>query len=174
MSSNYENPSRISAFCDGGGSQESGFSLAYVMYTEDGILLRRHGKKIEYLPIKAPQKIYSSNQAEYMAVIELLLNIVELRYRAKRSFDTISLLGTIMDASSVRVNIFMDSQLVVRQINKQYKTNDVILKQLLCFIGDTTILLDNNNVSVRFYWVPRESNKVADKLQKEAINAKDG
>jgi ribonuclease HI len=174
MLSNYEKQSNnyVSAFCDGGGSKEAGFSYAYVIYTEDGFLLHRYGEKIENLPLVVPQKIYSSNQAEYVAVINLLIHILSV-WVDTAGHKPENNVFSVLAPSGSRVNVFMDSQLVVNQINKVYKTNDILLKQLLDRVDASRLVLQNANISLRFYWIPRESNKVADKLQKEVANARD-
>jgi ribonuclease HI len=88
----------------------------------------------------------TNNVAEYSAVIRLLKELV------KRGLN------------HAVVNI--DSELIVNQINGIYRTKDVTLRELL----DTVKQLQQNLVDVEYKYVPREQNKIADKLANTALN----
>ena len=68
--------------------------------------------------------------------------------------------------SSDDLQINMDSELVVRQMNGQYKIKDLGLKLL----ASEAIKLMRNFKSVSFHHVRREQNKEADKLVNQAID----
>lgn len=172
MSSNSLEQPRVSAFCDGGGSNLTGFSAAFVLYTEDGTLLYRYGEKLNAVPatfhLLSTSAVHSSNQAEYASVLLMLSYILNIR----TGISTLDNTYTPLRYNNLRINVFMDSQLVINQINRVYKTNDEVLKQLLKNIDYVKEVLESFGTTVRFYWIPRESNKVADKLQKDVANGK--
>jgi ribonuclease HI len=84
----------------------------------------------------------TNNMAEYTAVIKAL--------------ETAHHLGD-MD-----VHIKSDSELVVRQLNNEYKVKDIKLKPLKRRIDELC-----HGLKVKFEHIPREKNEEADKLSKE-------
>jgi len=109
-----------------------------------GIVIYRGGKKAgemsEYLGEG------TNNVAEYTAVIRAL------EY-AKAGGDK-------------EVHVKSDSQLIVRQLNGEYKVKDAKLKPLKRKIESL-----REGMSVRFEHIPREQNGEADALSKEAAEA---
>lgn len=87
----------------------------------------------------------TNNQAEYRA----LLKALELAEKH----------------SPHEIECFLDSELVVKQLNKEYKVKDPGLQMLYNQILDLVIF---KNISFRH--VRREQNKLADKLVNEAID----
>lgn len=69
-------------------------------------------------------------------------------------------------AKETEVLINMDSQLVVRQINGEYKIKENSLKDLFIDLWN----IKQNFKSVSFNHVPREENERADKLVKDLLN----
>jgi ribonuclease HI len=97
----------------------------------------------------------TNNEAEYAAVILGLGKIKHLvgKDRAKNS----------------EVEIFLDSEFVQRQMNHQYKVKEPELQKL--FLEVWNLMLDFGKVT--FNHIPRERNKVADKLVNEALDEKE-
>lgn len=87
----------------------------------------------------------TNNQAEYRALIVGLEELVEL--------------------GAEHVNIEMDSQLVVRHINGQYRVKDKELKPLY----NSALGLLGNLASYTIDHIPRSKNKVADSLATKAL-----
>jgi len=87
----------------------------------------------------------TNNQAEYRALIIGLEELVEL--------------------GAMHVNIEMDSQLVVRQVNGQYRVRDRGLKPLY----DSVLRLLDKLASYTLQHIPRDKNKVADALAGKAL-----
>lgn len=98
----------------------------------------------------------TNNQAEYRAVISALQKLKSL-LGGKRSQET-------------TVDAFMDSELVARQLNDEYKIAEESLFPL--FIKVHNLKLDFKKVS--FQHVPREKNREADKLVNQALDANNG
>jgi ribonuclease HI len=133
-------------FTDGGARGNPGPAAAGAVITEEsGKILRSLKKYIGET---------TNNVAEYKA---LLLGLSEA---ASLVNDSGSIIG------SVSILVKMDSELVVRQMQGRYKIKDPNLKLLA---ADVFKLL-NKFKNVEFGHIPREQNKLADKLVNEAID----
>lgn len=88
----------------------------------------------------------TNNQAEYKAVILAL--------------EKASVLG------AKNINFFLDSLLVVKQLRGEFRMKNEGLKPL----QQQVFRLSNKFSSINYSYVPREQNKVADKLVNEAID----
>ncbi|MDR2429082.1 MAG: ribonuclease HI family protein [Candidatus Margulisbacteria bacterium] len=88
----------------------------------------------------------TNNVAEYTALILLLRKAVELGYN--------------------ELEVFADSELMVRQINGQYKVKDEKLRALCFQAAESIAKLRKFSLT----HVPRAQNKAADKLVNEAID----
>lgn len=89
----------------------------------------------------------TNNQAEYMA-LELGLKLAE-----KNGFDDLT--------------CFLDSELVVRQLNGQYKVKD----EKIVPLKKQIITLSENFAKISFNHVPREKNRLADRLVNVILDA---
>jgi ribonuclease HI len=89
--------------------------------------------------------VKTNNEAEYAALIKLL---TEAR---SRGIDKLEIRG--------------DSKLVVSQVNREWKINKPHLRILAEKAWELT-----EGMKVRLIWVPREENKLADKLSNRAID----
>lgn len=97
----------------------------------------------------------TNNEAEYEAVILGLKKIKQIIGRDK--------------AKNMEVEIFLDSEFVERQMNHKYKVKESELQKL--FLEVWNLMLDFEKVT--FNHIPRERNKVADKLVNEALDEKE-
>ena len=99
--------------------------------------------------INKHQKLGTNNEAEYLAVINALIELNRVRYDADEIF------------------IYTDSQLVVNQINGVYLIKEDRLQQLCTEVHR---LLKDNPIKITFIWCPRQNprQKIADKLSKKA------
>lgn len=91
----------------------------------------------------------TNNQAEYRAVLKALEIADEQGY--------------------THLEFFIDSQLVVEQLNKNYKVKDKGLQQLFLEAWNSI----QNFKKVTFTHIPREENTHADRLVNEAIDEGD-
>jgi len=94
--------------------------------------------------------ITTNNVAEYMALIYALEEALHLRAK--------------------ELSCFLDSELVVKQLEGSYKVKDSKLKPLYYQIKH----LENFFQKVSFGYISRDRNKEADKLAKEAAKEKRG
>ncbi len=72
---------------------------------------------------------------------------------------------TALKREARELTCYSDSELMVRQINGQYKVKDAVLKSYHLKVKN----LMSNFKTISFVSVPREKNRLADKLVNEAI-----
>jgi ribonuclease HI len=94
----------------------------------------------------------TNNEAEYEAVIFGLRKIKQLVGKD--------------EAKNIIVDCFLDSEFVERQLNHIYKVKEENIQKL--FLEVWNLMLDFKQVN--FSHIPREKNKVADKLVNEALD----
>lgn len=95
----------------------------------------------------------TNNQAEYSALIFAFKKIKQIFGKNK--------------IKDLKVECYLDSELVVNQLNGKYKILEEGLQPL--FLEVWNLKIDFKNVS--FNYIPREENKEADKLVNQALNA---
>lgn len=126
----------LEIYTDGGARGNPGPAGIGVVFKEKGEVVAEFKEYIGHT---------TNNQAEYRAVV------LALKYLGDFPHDA--------------VNFYLDSQLVVCQVNGQYKVKNADLKPLHQKIKD--LLFFEN---VKFYYIPREKNQEADRLVNEAID----
>lgn len=94
----------------------------------------------------------TNNEAEYMALIFGLKKIKQLLGNEK--------------AKKAEIECYLDSELVVKQLNHEYKLKEKRIQEF--FVEIWNLMLDFSKVS--FVHVPREKNKIADALVNEALD----
>lgn len=129
-------------FTDGGSRGNPGpAAAAYVLETEDGHVLAAHGEVIG---------VATNNVAEYRALVDGLAKALEL---GVGELDVVS-----------------DSELVVKQMNGEYKVKNAALVDLS--LEAAKIARQLGKVSYRA--VRRTQNELADSLVNEALDAAEG
>ncbi len=129
----------IKIFSDGASRNNPGEAGAgFIFLDEDDTIIFKDKK---FLGIK------SNNEAEYLALIFALESLNKFDCKV--------------------INIFLDSELVVKQIKGVYKVRDSKLQELYSKANN---YLKNYNFTISH--IPRERNKLADKLANEAIDEK--
>ena len=98
----------------------------------------------------------TNNEAEYQAVIFALKKIKALYGKEK--------------AKESQIEIRLDSELVVRQLNHEYKIEESNIQPL--FLKTWNLMLDFGEV--KFISIPREDNKEADKLVNQELDSSQG
>jgi len=129
---------KLKIFTDGGARGNPGpAGVGAVIENEKGDILFKGGKYIGET---------TNNQAEYQAVIFALEKAKELK--------------------GVELDFYLDSQLVVEQLNGNYKVkNPELAKQFLKIYN-----LQQQFKKVNYTHVYREENKLADQMVNEAID----
>ena len=127
----------------------------------------------------------TNNQAEYQAVIEALKWLKEnvIACHSERSEESLANASTSKTSSEIlrltaqddtndnlEIEFYLDSQLVVEQLNQRYKLKNEGLKPLFWHIRDLVLQLGGK---VTFAHIPREQNKEADRLVNIAIDKKE-
>lgn len=135
---------RYTIYTDGGARGNPGpAGIGAVIYSQDGKVLKRIALYIGKT---------TNNQAEYKAVIAALEYMVKLSD------------GQIVNPS---IQMYLDSKLIVEQMNGRFKIKNEGLKPLFWQIRDLIMKLGG---AVTFSFVPREKNTEADTLVNEAID----
>lgn len=133
-------------YTDGGSRKNPGPAAAGYVIEGEGIRRVEHG---EYLGVA------TNNVAEYMAAI-LALNKLRSLIGAKR-------------AGAAHVRVMADSELLVRQVNGEYKVKDAELKKLFVDLYNAR----QDFAKVTFTHVRREHNTDADRMVNQALDRKD-
>lgn len=128
----------VVVFCDGGSRGNPGPSaLGVVIKTTKGEIIEEIG---EFLGEQ------TNNYAEYMAVVKAMEYLKQKNIR--------------------KADFFLDSQLVVRQLNGQYKIKSANIKHLNQKVNELMSGLD-----VSFEHVYREDNKEADAIVNQVLDS---
>lgn len=131
----------LDIFTDGGSRGNPGPSaIGVVINDRDG------GKNLATIKKTIGQA--TNNIAEYSAVLEALLYVKE-------------------NVGPCQINHYLDSELVVKQLNGEYKIKDQNLKVLYLGIREIFLALGGN---ITFTHIRREKNAVADKLVNDALD----
>lgn len=91
----------------------------------------------------------TNNFAEYTAVIDALDWLIENQPAAEK------------------INFYLDSQLVVEQLNRRYKIKQKHLQELFAAVQERLAKISQ---PVAFHYIPRQQNKLADKLVNQALD----
>lgn len=124
-----------------GGSRNNPGPAAIGVFVET--LNKKYG---EYIGVK------TNNEAEYEALIFGLKKIKQLIGKEK--------------VKKCEIECRLDSELVVNQLNHKYKLKEKHIQEF--FIEIWNLMLDFG--AVKFIHIPREKNKIADKLVNEALD----
>ncbi len=133
---------------DGGSRGNPGPSALGVVFSNgQGHVIKRFGKTLG---------VKTNNEAEYEAVLFALQKARSLYGREKlKSFD---------------VEVRMDSELIIRQLNGEYKVEEERLWPYFMKLWNTR--LDFGVITFRH--VPREQNREADRMVNEALDQEQG
>lgn len=130
---------KIEIFTDGGSRGNPGPGAIGFVVREGGNIIYKNGEKIGHC---------TNNEAEYQAVIRAL-EYVQNKYK------------------KMPIQFYLDSELVVKQLNGEYRVKDKKLKVLFIKIREMIIALGG---AVVFTHITREKNKTADALVNYALD----
>lgn len=135
-------------YTDGGSRGNPGpAAVGVVIFSEKGEALKKYSETIGE---------GTNNEAEYQAVILALKKVKALYGKDK------------MAGSEIEMRI--DSELVVKQLNHEYKIIEPNIQKL--FLKVWNLMLDFGKI--RFVAIPREENKEADRLVNEVLDKQQG
>lgn len=109
--------------------------------------------------------INDENDSELIAYKEYIGKATNNVAEYKAFLKSLELLKTF-NGNIDKVEFFADSELMVKQLNGQYKVKDANLNVLY---NETRNLLSHLNITHTINYIPRTENKIADKLANEAI-----
>ena len=127
----------LSLYIDGASRGNPGQSSCAFIIEKNGKIVE---EKSQYLGIK------TNNQAEYMALLMVLERVIEM--------------------NELNVQIFSDSELLVKQINGFYQVKSENLRPLF----QKYLELKQKLTNIEIYHISRERNKLADKLCNQELN----
>ncbi len=130
-------------YTDGGARDNPGPAAIGVVVTQNGQTLKKYSDFIGRA---------TNNQAEYEAVV-FALKKVKLLFGKKK-------------AKAMEIEIRLDSELVAKQLNHQYKIKEEDLQPL--FLKVWNLILDFEQVNLKY--IPRQQNKEADRLVNQALD----
>mgnify|MGYP001605376490 CR=1 FL=1 len=129
-------------FCDGGARGNPGPAAI-------GVVIKDEQEKVLH-KIRKAIGVATNNVAEYTAVLEGL-----------------SWISTMVTGKPEAIKFYLDSQLVVSQLNGLYKMKNARLRELFIQIRQMEALAGGN---ISYYHIPREKNVEADRLVNEALD----
>ena len=139
---------RLIIYTDGGSRGNPGPAAIGVVFANvNGVVTKRYGKTLG---------TKTNNEAEYEAVLFALQKARSLLGKEK--------------LASADVEVRMDSELVCRQLNGQYKVEEERLWP--CFMKIWNTRLDFGKLS--FSHVPRGENREADRMVNQALDQEQG
>lgn len=131
---------KLKLYTDGWSRGNPGEAWIWVYITDEND--KEVEKRYKYLWIK------TNNEAEYTAALLWIKRCIEL--------------------GATQIELFADSDLVIKQLSGQWKIKKEELKILHTEIKN----LIANNITIIFHWIPRELNKEADRLSNVAMDKK--
>jgi ribonuclease HI len=137
---------KITIFTDGGARGNPGPAAVGAVIQKQGQILKKYSQFIGEA---------TNNQAEYEAVI-FALKKIKLLFGKKKAKET-------------EIEVRVDSELVAKQLNHQYKIKEEELQPL--FLKVWNLVLDFGQVS--FKYIPRQQNKEADRLVNQALDTEE-
>ncbi|MFH0739992.1 MAG: ribonuclease HI family protein [bacterium] len=135
---------KIIIYTDGGSRGNPGEgSVGVVFCDEKGKTIKSYGEKIGFC---------TNNEAEYKALIFALK-------KAKSVFGKDKI-------KAYKIEVRSDSELLINQMNRKYKIQDERMGKLFLEVWNLRVELPE----IEFVAIPREMNKLADKLANEALD----
>jgi len=137
---------KLIIYTDGGSRGNPGSAaIGIVICNEKGTVIKKYSEAIGEA---------TNNEAEYQAVIFALK-------KAKALFGK-------EEMAQSEIEMRIDSELVVKQLNHEYKIEEPNIQEL--FLKVWNLMLDFGKI--KFIAIPREENKEADRLVNEALDKK--
>lgn len=129
---------KLLLYTDGGSRNNPGpAATGFVLKDENGQVLKKGGRFLG---------LATNNEAEYQALIEGL--------KVAKEF------------SPQHLDCFLDSSLVVNQLNGKFKIKEARLRELIFEVKK----LEPGFESIRYQYIPREKNKEADAIVNEILD----
>lgn len=149
---------KLFVYTDGGARGNPGkAAIGVVVKTESGQIIGRIARSIGEA---------TNNVAEYMAVVKALEWLKENQPIYSQATEKLSSKATESETS---IQFFLDSTLVVNQLNGYFKVKDGKLRELLLQVR---ILEQEVGGNISYTVIPREKNWEADRLVNEALDGR--
>jgi len=148
--------SKITIFSDGGARGNPGQGAVGCVIRQ----IDQETKRQRETKISKKIGVVTNNQAEYRGVIEALKWIKDNRDKQDNQDNR-------ENTDNPEIECYLDSKLVVEQLNLRYKLKHHNLKPLF---DEVRMLVMALGGKVSFHYIPREENKEADRLVNEALD----
>lgn len=135
----------LSIYCDGGARGNPGPAAVAFVIWQDNKIIKRFSRKIGKT---------TNNVAEYQAVIAALTWLIDNP-------------GIINSQFSI-INFYLDSQLIVNQLNGNFKIKNSNLKELIIQVKELEKKL---GAKINYHHIIRSKNRIADALVNQALNS---
>jgi len=133
---------KLLLYTDGGSRNNPGpAAIGFLIKGEDGQILKKGGRFLGQA---------TNNEAEYYALVEGLKEAKKL--------------------SPQHLTCFLDSSLVVNQLNGKFKIKEARLRELVFEVKT----LEKEFASIRYYYIPREKNREADAIVNQILDEQAG
>lgn len=131
----------IILMCDGSSKGNPGpMTIGYVIWDRN-----KDSRRLEPVYRHSEPKGYgTNNESEWLAVIGGLGKILTKKFK------------------NTDIYVYSDSQLVIKQINGEYKINHENIIPLAAAFNAIRDEFNRNNVKTYFYWIPRQLTVMAD------------
>jgi len=135
---------KVIIYIDGGSRGNPGPAAFAVLFTKEGRVFKKYS---QYLGEA------TNNEAEYQGLIFALKKAKSLLGKEK--------------IKKIPIEIKSDSELLIKQMSGEYKIKEPKIQNL--FLKAWNLKIDFKNL--RFFLIPRQNNKQADRLVNEALDA---
>ncbi len=151
---------KLTTFTDGGSRGNPGPAAC-------GVVIKNDKNEIILKTSKYLDKT-TNNVAEYEG---LILALQKAKGIFKSRDGDLSRLGNrnAMNRVSKNIECYLDSELVVKQLNHEYKIKDEGMQKLFIIVWNLTLDFDD----VKFIHIPREENKLADEMVNRELDLRE-
>jgi ribonuclease HI len=142
---------------DGGSRGNPGpAAAAFIITDSSGSLIKQSGSFLG---------VTTNNQAEYRAVLQALIWI------KAQGTQGLTFAEQRLDLKGAKIDFYLDSELVARQLSGQYKIKSQELLPLALQIKHLQDSLNSLNIQIFYHSIPRRLNQSADRLVNQVLDS---
>jgi ribonuclease HI len=142
---------------DGGSRGNPGpAAAAFIITDSSGSLIKQSGSFLG---------VTTNNQAEYRAVLQALIWI------KAQATQGLTFAEQRLDLKGAKIDFYLDSELVARQLSGQYKIKSQELLPLALQIKHLQDSLNSLNIQIFYHSIPRRLNQSADRLVNQVLDS---
>jgi len=143
------------------------FSNQRIKHIDELVIYADGGARGNPGPAAFGAVLYKKESGGKLAVVEKLSKFLGVRTNNQAEYEgVIASLSKAKELGVEKVTCFLDSELLVEQLNLRYRVKNKELASLFLKAWN----LAQNFKKITFHHIPREKNKVADRLVNEALD----